>query len=74
MGVSVWLIANCQASATSLAPAGRTTFKLGVARSIDSCSMGWWVGPSSPRPIESCVKTKIEGSRISADSLIAAFM
>ena len=41
----------------SLKPAGRTTLRLGVARNVASCSIGWWVGPSSPRPIESWVKT-----------------
>ena len=29
----------------------------GIARSAASCSIGWWVGPSSPSPIESWVKT-----------------
>ena len=31
-----------------------------------ACSTDWCVGPSSPRPIESCVKTKIERGFISA--------
>jgi hypothetical protein len=35
-----------------------------------SCSTGWWVGPSSPSPIASCVKMKIEGSSIKAASRI----
>ena len=26
---------------------------LGSMRSVAVCSTGWWVGPSSPRPIES---------------------
>ncbi len=34
----------------------------GIARSAARCSIGWWVGPSSPRPIESCVHTKVTGS------------
>ena len=37
-----------QASATSLASAGRNTSRPGIARSEASCSTGWWVGPSSP--------------------------
>jgi hypothetical protein len=53
-----------------LAPAGRITASPGTARSAASCSIGWWVGPSSPRPIESCVNTKIDGSFISAASRI----
>ena len=61
-----------QASAVSLEPAGRTTSRFGVARSVASCSIGWCVGPSSPRPIESCVKTKIDGRCISAASRIDA--
>ena len=32
--------------------AGRNTSRLGIARSAARCSTGWWVGPSSPRPIE----------------------
>ena len=43
--------------AVSLASAGRTTASRGIARSAARCSTGWWVGPSSPRPIESCVQT-----------------
>ena len=31
------------------------------------CSTGWWVGPSSPRPTESCVHTQTTGRPISAD-------
>ena len=27
----------------------------GIARSDRICSTGWWVGPSSPTPIESWV-------------------
>jgi hypothetical protein len=33
-----------------------------------SCSTGWCVGPSSPSPIASCVKTQSTGSSISAES------
>ena len=48
--------------AVSLASAGRMIARCGIARSDIRCSTGWWVGPSSPRPIESCVQTKIVGS------------
>ena len=64
-------IAARQASVTSLASAGRITSSPGIARSPASCSTGWWVGPSSPSPIESCVKRWITGSSISAESRIA---
>ena len=50
-----------QASATSLASAGRSTIRPGMARRAASCSMGWWVGPSSPTPMESWVKTWMAG-------------
>ncbi len=36
-----------------------------------SCSTGWWVGPSSPTPIESCVKMWMTGISISAERRIA---
>ena len=39
-----------------------------MARSAVRCSIGWWVGPSSPRPIESCVQTYVTGSFIRAAS------
>ena len=29
----------------------------GIMRSVGICSTGWCVGPSSPRPMESCVST-----------------
>ena len=51
------LRAISQASAVSTISAGLIRFKFGVARKIAKCSTGWWVGPSSPNPIESCVKT-----------------
>ena len=60
-----------QAAATSLASPGRTTSRPGMARSEASCSTGWWVGPSSPRPIESCVQTYSDGTPIRAPSRIA---
>ena len=57
VGRSVCSSAIRHAHAVSLASAGRTTSRPGIARSADRCSTGWWVGPSSPRPIESCVQT-----------------
>ena len=45
------------ASTTSLASAGRSVMSPGMLRNATSCSTGWCVGPSSPTPIESCVKT-----------------
>ena len=45
-----------------------------MARSVASCSIGWCVGPSSPTPIESCVKTKIDGMRMTAARRSDAFM
>ena len=44
-----------QATAVSTRSAGRQTCILGVMRNMAACSMGWCVGPSSPKPIESCV-------------------
>ena len=35
---------------------------MGVPRREANCSTAWCVGPSSPRPMESWVKTKIDGS------------
>ena len=74
VGRSVWRNACRQASAVSLKPAGRTTSRFGVARSVTSCSIGWWVGPSSPTPIESCVNTNVDGIRMIAASRIDPFM
>ena len=74
VGASCLLSANCHASDVSFAPAGRTTYMFGMARRCASCSIGWCVGPSSPRPIESWVKTQIDGIPISADRRIAPFM
>ena len=74
VGASLWFSANCQASTVSFASAGRTTLSRGMARSAASCSIGWWVGPSSPRPIESCVHTHITGSFISAEMRTAPRM
>ena len=45
-----------------------------MARSAHRCSTGWWVGPSSPSPIESCVHTYVTGSPMSAASRTAGRM
>ena len=45
-----------QATAVSTASQGRQTSRLGISRSDSTCSIGWCVGPSSPRPMESWVK------------------
>ena len=45
--------ANSQLSFTSTPSAGLKTNVFGVALNIDRCSIGWCVGPSSPKPIES---------------------
>jgi hypothetical protein len=58
------------ASTTSFASPGRMSTSPGVARKPASCSIGWWVGPSSPTPIESCVKMWIAGSSMIADRRI----
>ena len=63
-----------QATAVSLASAGLTTSRPGMARSAHRCSTGWWVGPSSPRPMESCVQMKVDGSLDSAASRTAPRM
>jgi hypothetical protein len=47
------------------------TSRPGIARSDASCSTGWCVGPSSPTPIESCVKMLIVGISMIAESRIA---
>jgi hypothetical protein len=52
--------AVCQHSAVSIESAGRSTKWLGIARIAARCSTGWCVGPSSPRPMESWVMTKID--------------
>ena len=57
---------------TSLASAGRRTSSPGIARSEASCSIGWWVGPSSPSPMESWVITwKVGISMIDANRTVA---
>ena len=56
-GVARAETASFQHSAVSTASAGRKTRRLGMARREATCSTGWWVGPSSPTPMESCVIT-----------------
>jgi hypothetical protein len=74
VGPSRRAIASRQAAAVSLASAGRIVTRLGIARRPARCSIGWWVGPSSPSATESWVYTKIEGASISAASRIVFFM
>jgi hypothetical protein len=45
------------ATAVSSDSPGRITVRFGIARSEASCSTGWWVGPSSPSAMLSCVNT-----------------
>ena len=56
-GVFSEVTAAYQAAMVSVASAGRNTLKFGIARSIASCSIGSWVGPSSPTPILSWDRT-----------------
>ena len=51
-GASPERTASSQHSAVSTPSAGRNTLRLGMARRLASCSTGWCVGPSSPRPME----------------------
>ena len=53
-----WRTTSTHAWIVSLASAGRITCRPGIARSAARCSIGWWVGPSSPTPTESWVNTK----------------
>jgi hypothetical protein len=55
-----------QAIAVSAVSAGRQTSSPGIRRSAAACSTLWCVGPSSPRPMLSCVKTWITRRFISA--------
>ena len=56
-GVEDVVSASPQHSAVSIISHGRYTFKFGIARKLERCSTGWCVGPSSPKPMESCVIT-----------------
>jgi hypothetical protein len=67
-------MAISQASAVSTASAGRSTSTLGMARKLARCSTGWCVGPSSPSPIESWVRTWMARVPISAASRMAGRM
>ena len=73
-GRSVFSSTVRHAHAVSFASAGRTTSRPGIARSEASCSIGWCVGPSSPTPIESCVKTNVDGIPMIAARRIEPFM
>ena len=66
--------ATFQAAAVSLASAGRTNQRFGMARSAGVRLDGLCVGPSSPRPTESCVHAQTTGSPIRADSRTAGRM
>lgn len=58
----------------SLASQGLKTTRPGMERIEPSCSTGWWVGPSSPTPIESCVKIEIVGISMKAAKRIGGRM
>ena len=55
VGPLVCSMAAHQATAVSTASAGRHSVRFGISRRLLRCSIGWWVGPSSPRPMESWV-------------------
>ena len=57
LGVFSFFKACSQHSIVSILSAGLKIFKFGIDLKPLNCSTGWWVGPSSPRPIESCVIT-----------------
>ena len=59
-------IAACHAIIDSTASHGRHTDMFGINRNVAVCSTAWWVGPSSPRPMESWVNTEIVRWPISA--------
>merc|ERR1719261_1275695 len=56
-GASALATAHAKEPDTSLPSQGLKTYMLGMARRDSSISTGWWVGPSSPRPMESWVMT-----------------
>ena len=68
------LIAASQHNAVSNKSAGRNTLPFGIDLSILICSIGWCVGPSSPKPIESCVNTRMGSICINAANLKLGFM
>ena len=45
------IAARSQHSKVSAVSAGLKTFKFGIDLRPANCSIGWWVGPSSPSPI-----------------------
>ena len=73
-GPSVRVSAACQAATVSRGSAGRQTCRFGIVRSAATCSTGWWVGPSSPTKMESCVNTNVTGCSISAARRMAGRM
>ncbi len=66
MGPSLRSTECTQPTIVSTVSHGRQTSMLGIMRRVVVCSTGWWVGPSSPRPMESCVNTWITRCFISA--------
>ena len=56
-GRSLFFRICAQQAVVSFASIGRTTSRPGMVRRAERCSIGWWVGPSSPSPIESWVQT-----------------
>ena len=66
--------ACAHATAVSTVSHGRQTSSCGMSRRLAACSIDWCVGPSSPRPIESCVNTKIDRGFISAAMRMALRM
>jgi hypothetical protein len=71
VGRSRLSIAAAHAASVSTVSHGRQTSRFGIRRSDAACSIDWCVGPSSPRPIESCVKTWTTRCFISAAMRIA---
>ena len=72
VGFSVDSIANFHAAAISTASPWRITCIFGIDLNIANCSIGWWVGPSSPTAIESWDNGKIIGNFIKQAILTAA--
>ena len=66
VGPSVRSTECTQPTSVSTVSHGRQTSMLGIMRRVAVCSTGWWVGPSSPRPMESWVNTWITRCFISA--------
>jgi hypothetical protein len=66
LGPSRRSIAIAQATAVSTVSQGRQTSICGMRRRLATCSTDWCVGPSSPSPMESWVKTKMLRAFINA--------